>query len=96
MRWPIWETKSKESHDRDHKDVWSAISGINAEIDKIRSAIGDLKTSQSNSTPSGLLSRLEDLELWRGKVHKLLCEVKPTGEEKLSKQGRGFAALYGR
>ena len=46
--------------------------------DKINSLNTDLKLSTT------LSSRLDELELWRGKVHGLLIEQTPTGRDKLT------------
>lgn len=43
---------------------------------------------------AALKSRIEDLELWRAKVHRMLIEVSPSGNEKLSKAGKAFSKLY--
>jgi hypothetical protein len=49
---------------------------------------------QQSVTPADIKSRLDDLELWRAKVHKMLVEISPTGQEKPTKAARGFAVLY--
>jgi len=51
---------------------------------------GELKLSLKNapSFDTGLKSRIEDLELWRGKIHNLAIDKTPLGREKLSKHGK--------
>jgi len=53
----------------------------------LESMDSQLKSSDS----SKLLGRLEDLELWRGKIHNLLVEKSPaTSKERLTPYGRMF------
>ena len=68
------------------------IKSVLLELEKIKFEIEKLK---SISTPQKIESRIEDLELWRSKVHALMIEKTPSNKEKLSPfaktlQMRGF------
>lgn len=92
----MWNTSRNEEalivvqeHTRAHHD----------EIQKLRDRVAVLEARPS-AQPSQDLARLEDringLELWKGKVHKLLVEESPaTGREKLSRAGKAVQAIYG-
>jgi hypothetical protein len=42
-------------------------------------------------TPAELKSRIQDLELWQGKIHSLITEKDKRGNDKLNKIGRELA-----
>jgi len=78
---------AKVKYERDRADQWKAIKDAMEAVGKPAPA-PDLTT---------LKSRVEDMELWRGKLHAMLTEISPnTGKEKLSKTGNRLSKFYQR
>lgn len=63
------------------------------EIKKIQSKPNCNSTGLDSTELIHLKSRLEDLELWRAKIHSLLISSTPTGKEKLSRAGAMLSLL---
>ena len=66
------------------------------ELEKLRARVAELEGQRVAVQPTAALEdRINALELWKGKVHRLLVEETPaTGREKLTKQGRSFAQTF--
>lgn len=58
--------------------------------DKLDSLIGD----SGSKDITRLISRIEELEIWRAKIHSLLTYTTVAGNEKLSKEGKFIALQY--
>lgn len=84
----IWNEKEiYKTLEKIHEEFKAENKRLNEEILLLRKRTDIL---QEKDAPSAeLKSRIEDLELWRGKIHKMAIDVSPvTGKEKLSKSGR--------
>lgn len=64
------------------------VDALKAEIAALRARIEAQEARQL--APIELKGRIEDLELWRGKIHKMLVENTPAGSDRLSRFGRHF------
>ena len=60
---------------------------------RIDDRIGEIRAARPPECPhcGPLKGRVEDLELWRGKIHALMVEKTPKNNDKLSKYGRYVA-----
>lgn len=72
--------------ERDRADLWSAISGLQEELEK----------AQKPADITELEKRMVVMETWRAQLHTLLVERGNTGKEKLSKTGSGLSKFYNR
>ncbi len=61
------------------------------EMIKIKENYKNTELNLSELIP--LKSRIEDLELWRAKIHSLLTTQTPTGKEKLTRAGAMLSLL---
>ncbi len=93
---------SKNTFERDQKDQYTLINELVEKIKKLEFEIENNKnnlrsdlqfiTTRIDKIPITstieFKSRLEDLELWRGKMHNLAVEKTPAGRDKLNKTGK--------
>ena len=75
--------------------MWATNKRLDREVQAIaktcaelHSRITALERSQTNSPSSAIVSRLEDLELWRGKIQEMAIQKTPTGRETFTKFGK--------
>ncbi len=77
--------------------LWeSKLNNVIEENKKLHLEITSIKTSVMNSPSSDIKQRLEDLELWRGKVQDLLVGKTPQGKENLTTRGKRILGIVSR
>jgi hypothetical protein len=64
----------------------SELEGLFIQINKLEKRLKELEEKPLPSTD--LRSRLEDLELWKGKLHSMITTTNQRGKEVLNKQGK--------
>lgn len=70
--------------------TYEAFRLLERDFDKLEIELNELK--KQKELPLDLKGRIEDIELWRSKMHTLLTEKTPAGKEKIN---RNFKFLRG-
>jgi len=88
------EELEKRTDERIKDALTLEVKNLCDELKEIKHKLNSKNTDCDSTELIQLKSRLEDLELWRGKIHSLLISSTPTGKEKLSNIGRFKAMGY--
>lgn len=76
-------------------ELSATIHEIDKQVLRLSSELTSLRNMKQADDPKGLIGRVEELELWRARMHAMLTEVSPaTGKEKLSKAARILRNQY--
>lgn len=91
----FWSEESiKRMIDGQQTMVTEFARSYSEEISKLRERVAHLEQTQPSVLSVDTVSRIEALELWRGKVHGMLIEQTPTGKEKASSLGKRIREFY--
>jgi hypothetical protein len=82
------------NNSREYNELRDRVDAMAHAMSRMESAMSALQASSTVSTPSMLSSRIEDLEMWRAKVHDLLVGKTPGGRPSLSSLGRSIRERY--
>jgi len=92
--WNFDAIKQLRKFEEENKKALEAMAFRIADLSTMVANLSDLAKNTTPQNLSDLKARLEELEIWKSKIHLMLTAQTPTGKETLSPMAKALKKRY--